>query len=196
MIDAPASLEAFWDDIRRRLSRAARDRRAPWRTPTLASVDADGAPRARLVVLRAVGDHAERFEIHTDRRSAKWSELGRRQSASLLFWDPGASLQLRVEGAAALSAEDAETAAAFDRLGPAGQAIYGARPAPGTTLDRPEEADQAAPPSPNFGRILVAAARLEALWLGREGHRRAAWTREAEAGWDAETAWRGVWLAP
>lgn len=199
MIAAPTSLAAFFEALTRRLRRAAEDRRAAWRTPALATIDADGAPRTRIVVLRAVSADMAQLEIHTDQRSEKWREIGRASAVSLLFWDPGPGLQLRAEGAADLLAADVETDAIFDRLGPGGQAIYGARPAPGAALTRPDEADLGGPARPHFGRIVVTATRLEALWLGRDGHRRARWIRGPadRSGRAPASAWdAGAWLAP
>ena len=54
-----------------RLLRGVRDRRAPTRHPTLATVTPDGRPKARTVVLRAADKQAGILELHTDLHSAK-----------------------------------------------------------------------------------------------------------------------------
>lgn len=188
---------------------------APWRTPCLATISGGGAPRARLVVLRQVSADAVCFEIHTDQRSAKWAELAARASAALLFWDPAAALQLRVEGAARLAAGDAETDRVFAALPPGGRRVYGATPAPGARLDAPEAATMDGPAAAHFGRLVIEAETLEALRLGAAAHHRARWTRmpprggapaaaTRDAGRDArsgealraQTPWTGAWLAP
>ncbi len=98
-------LQSLLDDIWRGLSRAAVDRRHGWRTPVLATVGADGAPRARTVVLRAVERETRTLRLHTDRRSAKAAEIARNPNVALVFWDARARLQLRTVGIAALLTE-------------------------------------------------------------------------------------------
>jgi len=63
---------------------------------TLATVDARGRPRARMVLLKRVDEHG--FTFYTNRRSAKARELGRRPEAALVLWWPELHRQVRVEG--------------------------------------------------------------------------------------------------
>jgi hypothetical protein len=154
-------------DIWRRLARATADRRAAWRTPVLATLGIDGAPRARTLVLRAADQAAATLTLHTDARSAKAAELGRDARAALLFWDPRALVQLRAEGTASLAPDPA----AFAALPAGGRAVYAVAPAPGTPIAAPD-AVATADPAAAFRVLTVRVATLEWLALSTP-HRRA-----------------------
>jgi pyridoxamine 5'-phosphate oxidase len=73
---------------------------------TLATVDADGAPSARIVLLRGLTREGARF--FTNRNSRKGKALGAHARAALLFhWDL-LDRQVRIEGRVTLAA-DAES---------------------------------------------------------------------------------------
>ena len=76
---------------------------------TLATVGADGAPSARVVLLKGV-DHG--FVFYTNRESRKGRELDGAGRAALVFWWPPLERQVRVEGRAERVAE-AEAEAYF-----------------------------------------------------------------------------------
>jgi pyridoxamine 5'-phosphate oxidase len=81
---------------------------------TLATATPDGAPSARIVLMK--GHDAAGFVFFTDRRSHKGSDLAANPRAALVFhWDP-LGRQVRAEGAVT-QVGDAES-----------QAYYGSRP--------------------------------------------------------------------
>ncbi|MGU3537656.1 pyridoxamine 5'-phosphate oxidase family protein [Methylobacterium sp. A54F] len=184
--------EALWEA----LARGARDRRSAFHVPTLATVDAAGRPRARTVVLRAVDAAAGTLRVHCDRRSDKAREIAGSGAFALQAYDPDATLQVRAEGRATLHTDDALADAAWDAAQAMSRVCYGAEPGPGTVL--PAGGAYALPDAeaartlgrPHFAVLLLRPERLEALYLARAGHRRAAWAREADG------AWTGRWLAP
>ncbi len=63
---------------------------------TLATVDADGAPHARIVLLKDVD--ARGFVFFTNYQSHKGNELAACNKASLLFWWHAMTRQIRIEG--------------------------------------------------------------------------------------------------
>ncbi len=63
---------------------------------TLASVDADGRPHARIVLLKGLEN--DQFEFYTNYRSHKGQELAANNNAALLFFWPELQRQVRVEG--------------------------------------------------------------------------------------------------
>ena len=84
---------------------------AGFRTPTLASCDADGWPQQRVMVLRDVAcDGADegaaaaspRLRFHSDRRAPKFQQLAASPKCSVLFYDKASKLQLRASGLATL----------------------------------------------------------------------------------------------
>jgi pyridoxamine 5'-phosphate oxidase len=79
--------------------RADRDRAAEARDPcaslcTVASVDANGHPRARTLVLREIEG---RFAVFTNRTSPKWSQLEQGISIAVVVWLPSLQLQYRLQ---------------------------------------------------------------------------------------------------
>jgi pyridoxamine 5'-phosphate oxidase len=63
---------------------------------TLATVDARGRPRARMVLLKQAD--ASGFTFYTNLESAKARELAKRPHAAVVMWWPELHRQLRVEG--------------------------------------------------------------------------------------------------
>ena len=192
---------AFRDDLAetlaeawRRLTRGAADRRSGFHTVQLATV-ADGAPRVRTVVLRAVAPSQRLIRIHTDARSAKAAELAADARVEICGYDAQAKMQIRLRGLASLHAGDAVADAAWAASGQGSRMAYRAAVAPGAPLERPEDVDpQTRAPLSDLGRenfmaVTVAVARLEWLYLAASGHRRALYE------------WSGAalcarWLAP
>ena len=75
---------------------------------TLATVDADGRPSARIVLLRGADERG--VTCYTNYRSRKARELDARPDAALLFFWPQLERQVRIEGSVAraeLAAADA-----------------------------------------------------------------------------------------
>ena len=71
----------------------------------LATVDAQGRPHARMVLLKGIEGRG--FVFYTNYRSAKARELEACAQAALVFWWPPLNRQVRVEGAVRRIAEDA-----------------------------------------------------------------------------------------
>jgi PPOX class probable FMN-dependent enzyme len=161
---------------------------------TLATVDAAGAPRARSVVCREVGDDGSLW-VTSDARSDKADHLRRRPEAELVFWRPASREQFRFVGRVELITSTSGDAAARERhwrrLTDASRAMF-RWPAPGrprTTHDNDagafpaSVAPEAAVPD-SFEVIVLHPTCVERLQLAPQPHRRTRW-REA-GGWSAE----------
>ena len=178
------ALAAVWSA----LETAARDRDAPWRTPLLSTVGADGAPRARVLVLREALRAEAMLRFFTDSRSAKAREIAAAPAVALTFHDSRAAVQLRLEGAAALHRSGAAVDAAWRGLAEAARDNYRTVLAPGS-LSADAEALRAGDGRANFAVLDVRIAVIEFLWLGDGGHRRGRFLPRAEG-------WSGAWLVP
>ena len=171
------------------LARGVADRRHPFHTPVLGTVGDEGQPRLRTLVLRGF-DAAERtLRLHTDRRAGKVADILARPRASLLGYDPGQRVQVRVDGHATLHADDAVADAGWAASRDFSRMCYGIDPAPGQPITTPPPAPlDAEAGRPNFAVIRLRFDRLEWLWLAAAGHQRALFT------W--EDGPRATWLVP
>ena len=92
-----ASLNDFYRVAWDQLGRGVADAKHPARTPTLATISANGFPTQRTVVLRAADRLASQVEIHTDSLTPKVEELRENNKAALHVWIRKSMLQLRLE---------------------------------------------------------------------------------------------------
>lgn len=187
----PAELPArVWQE----LQRATVDRHHEWRTPVPASVDDDGLPQARTVVLRRADADTRTLTCFTDARSPKCGDLQARPQAALVFWSQRLGWQLRVTATAEVDTAGPAVQAAWERVRQSAAASDYLMPSPpGAPLDAAAPA-----PAPASGQHHLAIVRLQVsgidwLELHRDGHRRGRWDgsstgRPEPAGWE--------WLTP
>ncbi|PXW62956.1 pyridoxamine 5'-phosphate oxidase family protein [Methylobacterium sp. B4] len=196
------ALPSFYDDLDgfraegwRRLAEGVANRHSAFHTPSLATVDAEGHPRLRTVVLRANDAGAETLRFHCDRRSDKAREIAQSGRAALHVYDRATKLQLRLEARASLHVDDEIADAAWASALAMSRVCYGVQPAPGTALPAgeayalPDEDPEARVGRENFCAVMLTAERLDLLYLDRRGHRRAVFSREGEDR-------RGTWVTP
>ncbi|MFN9094523.1 MAG: pyridoxamine 5'-phosphate oxidase family protein [Alphaproteobacteria bacterium] len=185
--DITASLhEAF-----RLLADAVPNRRSPFHTPTIASLDDAGAPSLRTVVLRGFDAEARRLRFHTDRRSDKARGIARDPRVMMHFYDAALHIQLRVAGHAALHLDDAVADAAWAASRSSSRMCYAAPDASGAVVPAPPAAPQDAEIGrPHFAAVVIGFHRLEWLWLAAAGHQRARFI------WDEAGELTADWIAP
>jgi pyridoxamine 5'-phosphate oxidase len=199
-----APIPSFYDDIDATLAhalgllvRGVPDRRSPFHHPVVATLGVDGRPRLRTVILRGFDFTKRELRFHTDRRSQKVSEIAADPRVSLIGYDSGAKIQLRIEGIATLHTYDAVADAAWEAAKLFSRQCYGIAPGPGTPLDAsadfalPETTEEGtAPGRAHFTAVTVRMESLEWLYLASQGHRRALYS------WDTAGALSSSWLAP
>ncbi|MFP4519789.1 MAG: pyridoxamine 5'-phosphate oxidase family protein [Oceanicaulis sp.] len=150
------------------LTRAADEKKSPWRWPVLAT--RGGAfPGARMLVVRDFDREARVLELHTDARSAKIAELERDPACALLFFDKSSMVQLRIDGrASVLTGEDA--GAAYARAPESSLGDYQGL-APGDDPEAPvSHAGENA--RANFAALRITLERADLLMISRSGHQR------------------------
>jgi pyridoxamine 5'-phosphate oxidase len=154
---------------------------------TVATVDPDGRPSARMVICRGFDPAAGWLVFYTDRESAKGRALAAHPWAALVFhWEPFAR-QVRIEGP--VTPAPAADTDAYWRTRPADARIVALASRQGQPiasraafLERVAEvarlAGEGAPRPPRWGGYRVWAERVE-LWVGQpaRAHDRARWTR-------------------
>jgi hypothetical protein len=189
------ALDSAW----RLLGRGAADRRSPLHTPVVAS-SRDGAPDARVMVLRAVDRAAASLRFHTDARSPKCAALAG-QPVAVLGYHPGEAVQLRISGSARVLRDGAEVDRIWTQSTPFARRCYLVEAAPGTPLPGPAsglpewvegqkpEIEDLVPARKNFALLMVDIDRIDWLHLAQDGHRRAVFARTGDG-------WRGEWRVP
>ncbi len=160
---------------------------------TLATVDADGSPNARMVLLKGFGPDGVRF--FTNYESAKGEELAGNPRAALVVYWRELDRQVRIRGGVErLSAEDSD---AYFASRPRDSRIAAAispqsRPVERDALDRlfaelEARAGQEGPSRPeHWGGYLVRPDEIE-FWQGRDSrmHDRLLYRRRS-GGWEID----------
>lgn len=186
---APDPIEQF----RAWWQRAERDVPLP-EAMTLATVDEEGVPDARMVLLKGFGPDGFRF--FTNYESAKGVELAASPRAALVIYWRELDRQVRVRGAVErLPAEDSD---AYFASRPRDSRIAAAASPQSRAIERvqldrrydelDEELGGAEVPRPDYwGGYLLRPDAIE-FWQGRESrmHDRFRYTLEAGGGWTIE----------
>jgi pyridoxamine 5'-phosphate oxidase len=159
---------------------------------TLATAGADGAPSARMVLLRGVDRRG--FVFYTNYESRKAAELAANPRAALVFWWGELRRQVRVEGPVERTSQ--EESAAYFRTRPPGSRLSAwaspqSRVIPGRSVLDERVAELAArhpdgevPLPPFWGGYRLVPEVVE-LWQQRPNrlHDRLRYTRTADGGW-------------
>ncbi|WP_420392442.1 pyridoxamine 5'-phosphate oxidase family protein [Acuticoccus sp.] len=190
MHDLMAVEDAAWA----MLAEGAASRHAAFHQMAVATVNADGRPEARTVVLRGADRAARTVRFHTDLRAGKVGDLADRPELAAVLYDHDAKVQVRLSGGATLHHRDDLAASTWAGMRDFSKACYRQASAPGRTLaDHPAMIDTAAPLPEldgfgNFVAVTLRVATLEWLYLAARGHRRALVSYGAAEG--------RTWLAP
>ena len=175
-LDTPPD-EDMYRAVWKQLQRAAHDRHHEWRTPVMSSVNSQGAPQARTVVLREVNTATKELTFYSDSRSPKVAELQTSPQTALVFWSKRLSWQLRVSARVRVDTAGPLLDAAWLRVSQSPAAAdYLSATAPGSPLHPPDNT----PNQQHHMAILVAQVDvLDWLELARTGHRRALLTPDS-----------------
>jgi pyridoxamine 5'-phosphate oxidase len=179
---------------------------------TLASVDSEGAPRARMVLCRGYDPQHGELTFYTNRHSAKGRELAAHPVASATFYWDALSRQARITGRVR-EALDAVSDAYFASRPRASQIAAWAsaqsepiasRAALLETLEATAarfggmDSGDPVPRPPHWGGYVLSAERIE-FWVGSDGraHDRAEFVRRLSGSQTgASDAWRVARLQP
>lgn len=197
------NLEASFAEAWKLIEAGVTNRHSPAHMPTVGTVDENGAPQLRIMVLREVSRDSRTLRFHTDARSNKAIQLQHGTATSILVYDPAAKAQIRLSGNAVIVSEGDIADMAWDSSTPFARRCYMAEAAPGSRLVQPSsglpewiegkqpEEEQLADYRTNFAAIMFQAESIEWLYLANPGHRRARWY------WDeSQNLWLGSWLVP
>lgn len=197
--DLDNSLETAWE----LLAEGKKDRNSPLHTLAVGSVDHQGLPSQRIMVLRSVDLEKRVLRFNSDRRAAKVNQLADDANISILGYHPEAKIQLRIQGTSNILTQGPEFETAWERASPYGKRCYLADPGPGQTVKKPSSGllpelegikptdEQLKPAKQNFAVLQVEVTRLEWLYLAHTGHRRAVFTWKEDL-----KEWENEWCIP
>lgn len=175
--DVPLAQADLQRHIWMQLQRAAFDKFHEWHTPALATVDAQGAPQVRTVVLRQVDVMAQQLVFFTDKRSAKLAQVQAQPLGALLFWSTRLKWQLRVQVKISALTSGARVDSAWADLAQSPAAAdYLSTTAPGSPL---HPSDAGSSNAPQLAVLVAEVLEIDWLELARTGHRRARIVQQA-----------------
>lgn len=168
------------------LENGAKSFKKPFHTPVLATVNEDGAPQARTIVMREADRETRVLRGNTDQRAPKARQLAADSRVQLLFYDVEVKVQIRVTARAELLADGPLRDGAWASSAPGSKVCYLAKGAPGSAHDGPTSGlpdfadlgqrvpnDRLEAGLENFAIILFHVEALDWLYLDSKGHRRA-----------------------
>ena len=196
-------LDLSFDKAWKLIEPGANNRTSSAHTPVVGTVDNEGFPQLRVMVLREADRNKRLLRFHTDVRSQKVEEIAANNLASVLMYDAAQKLQLRLLGIARISDVPADTENAWTTSTTFARRCYLAESAPGSESSLPTSGlpewiegkqpveEQLVAARENFAVLWFEIATIELLYLANSGHRRARWE------WQNSTnAWSGRWLVP
>ena len=197
--DLALSFERAWAI----LADGVQNRKGAGHVPVVASVDAAGRPRQRVMILRQADCAQRRLRFHTDVRSTKTAELEDGAQVAVLVYSVDEKVQLRIGGTAHIDPDSATADLAWQQSTTFARRCYMAEDAPGTSTEAPTSGlpssiegkqpteDDLAEFRRNFAVIWVDVVGIEYLYLANSGHRRARWQWH-----EMRQNWSGSWLVP
>lgn len=193
-------LRELYDSAWRELEAAVDDAEDGFHWPVVSTIDLDGTPSTRTVVLRAADAASSTLRFHTDRRAPKVAQLRKLDCVGVHFFCRERMRQLRVRATAYLHETGAVADADWARLPVTSRKCYLAPLAPTCATDQWTAnlpADLVAGQLPDLARTELGRANfcvvrlsvhaIDVLQIRRAGHSRASFTcdegRLAAASW-------------
>ena len=155
------------------------------RVVVLATINPNGEPEARSVVLRRADPAQSRLEFHTDVDSQKVTDLRHTPKAQIHVWDPTGLVQLRLDVQVDLRQDD-YTSEQWKKVPGPSQIAYGKAPPTGRAIAGPFEYKNTAVRE-NFIVADCLVRKIDYLCLDGPHFR---------AVFQAEDGWKGVWRSP
>jgi len=124
-------IEKVWTS----LEGATTQRGSPFATVQAATIGLDGSPMVRTVVLRDTNRKDNAVSFHSDLRSAKVAELNRDPRISLVGYDRGEGVQVRLSGTAQLITDGPEKEHLWRAASVDTRSLYQSTTSPGMPVD-------------------------------------------------------------
>ena len=175
------------EEIKQDLKNGLTEKNHPLRYCTLATVGLDRVARLRTVVIRNMTDDFV-FSIYTDKRSKKIIHIKENKMVSMLFYDPGKLMQIKIEGTAVINKNHEVLKALWKKVDAASQKDYTTALPPGSTVKDPELVEFLRDED-YFCLLEIHPFKIEYLRLKRPHHLRVRYSYK-------EGSWKGEFLVP
>lgn len=146
----------------------------------------ESGPEMRQMVIRGADRRSATVTLHTDRQTAKCTQIGANSKVSLLVWRAEGDLQIRATAQAEILGAYAAKQVWAD-LPFATRGNYGVTPAPGTPIKSPD-AYQRSASEDRLAVINLHIRKIDVVRLATPLHYRAMF--------EVSNNWAGTWLAP
>ncbi|MDG1572549.1 pyridoxamine 5'-phosphate oxidase family protein [Robiginitalea sp. M366] len=177
---------SIWQEITAELHAGTHKKTHPFRYGTLATVGLETLPRQRTIVLRAFDPEEMRISFYTDTRSKKILHLKENNRVSLLLFNPGKQLQVRIEGLAHRERSESVLQECWARLQAGARRDYTSLQSPGTEITDPHRIDYMQKETSDFfGIVHIFPFKIEYLKLVKPDHLRVRFSKEKQA-WNSE----------
>jgi pyridoxamine 5'-phosphate oxidase len=177
-------LDKILADCSTEWSKTKTNKKHPYRYFYLATVDKEGLPEVRTVVLRKFDPKQLLFTIYTDARTPKITSLIALPFAELLFYDARKLTQLRVR---AKCIEQSKDEVAFSQQHENAQKDYTTNIAPGQPIKSMDEVTYLE--ENHFVKLVFKAEKIDFLKLMRPNHQRAIFEFK-------DDQWKGKFVTP
>lgn len=157
----------------------------PFHLGNLATINKDGYPTTRTVVLRRVDLEPHKLYCHTDIRSSKYDEANNQSKISWHFYEKKLKLQFRLYGYAKVHYKDELSHKHWEESKLTSRRCYLIEPGPGAIVDEQEHGlpsdlinrtpnyEESLPGEENFAVIESVIEHLDFLFLKADGNVRA-----------------------
>ena len=182
-----------WEDFKD----GVKNTKSSFHFPVISTIDKDGFPSSRTVVLRKIDKKNKIISFNTDIRSNKWNEIINNNKVSLSIYDTSKKTQIRILGKAIVNYKNKIWESAWNSTPRMSRECYSTPYSPSTVISKPEDIDLNLKKIKtedyekykiNFGRIDIHIYSLDWLYLVHSGHRRAKFIYDKEVSM--------VWIAP
>ncbi|MEI6430724.1 MAG: pyridoxamine 5'-phosphate oxidase family protein [bacterium] len=165
-----------WEGVWNALRDGVATRKSPFHTFTLATVNEEGEPDARTVILRGADETERVIACQGDIRSPKFRQTRLHSTVVAVLYSVPDKRQIRLRGSAEIRHEDTHTEARWSRMYPMSREVYRTPFAPGELLSG--DSSQISDPVPleqayhHFATIQIKITEIDTLFLSADGHRR------------------------
>lgn len=175
------SLNDIYDQIWNDLQDGVRNTKSAFHYPIISTIDKNGYPTSRTVVLRQIHKENNTISFNTDVRSEKWLEIKNNNNISLTIYESNKKIQIRILGLAILNYKNKTWETAWNSTPNMSRECYSTPYPPSTNILNPEDIDNSLKKIKdadleeykiNFGRIDIKVKSIDWLYLIHSGHRR------------------------